>query len=355
MDSMYSKYIIPNQSEKKQSSSPHSQVTFNNIQVYIFTKISSNFQKTTLPPIVGSASPKTGFKNSRILSNFQVIINQATISKASLSILKQELFNQSQQQMKQTQLSIDINKKEQQEFQEIKDDQIIQTNTIIDSPTKMNTDDSPKKNKFKAFGNLLLSIRRLQQNLVERISNIDQLKESIIKPSTNTNASKIHPDPSSRDSENINEILSNLKLVDRFIYYSEQGSQNDIQKMIKLLQIYPKKHLYCPTDPKHILNSFNKFGQNSLYISCKNGNIAVIKFLLDQQANPFIKSKVYENFYESPLEVSIRWNHFDCVQLLLEKSNYSNKELKAAIQQTSNPQIKQLIKSNLKSDTFCCY
>ncbi|CAD8154760.1 unnamed protein product [Paramecium octaurelia] len=336
MDSMYSKYIIPNQSEKKQSSSPHSQVTFNNIQQFLEDYTPSH--------------RKLSFSEDRIqeLKNSEQLSSHNKLSHDFQS----EFVNS---QMKQTQISIDINKKEQQEFQEIKDDQIIQTNTIIDSPTKMNTDDSPKKNKFKAFGNLLLSIRRLQQNLVERISNIDQLKESIIKPSTNTNVSKIHPDPSSRDSENINEILSNLKLVDRFIYYSEQGSQNDIQKMIKLLQFYPKKHLYCPTDPKHILNSFNKFGQNSLYISCKNGNLAVIKFLLDQQANPFIKSKVYENFYESPLEVSIRWNHFDCVQLLLEKSNYSNKELKAAIQQTSNPQIKQLIKSSLKSDTFCCF
>ncbi|CAD8055940.1 unnamed protein product [Paramecium primaurelia] len=336
MDSIYSKYIIPNQSDKKQNSSPQSQVAFNNIQQFLEDYSPSN--------------RKLSFSEDRIqeLKNSQQLSSHNKLSQDFQS----EFVNS---QMKQTQISIDINKKGQQDFQYIKDDQLIQTNTIIDSPTKMNTDDSPKKNKFKAFGNLLLSIRRLQQNLVERISNIDQLKETIIKPSTNTNVSKIHPDPSSRDSENVNEILSNLKLVDRFIYYSEQGSQKDIQNMIKLLQIYPKKHLYCPTDPKHILNSFNKFGQNSLYISCKNGNLAVIKFLLDQQANPSIKSKVYDNFYESPLEVSIRWNHFQCVQLLLEKSNYSNKELKAAIQQTTNPQIKQLIKSNLKSDTFCCF
>lgn len=35
------------------------------------------------------------------------------------------------------------------------------------------------------------------------------------------NLSKIHPEPSSRDCENVNEILSNLKLIDRFIYYCE--------------------------------------------------------------------------------------------------------------------------------------
>ncbi|CAD8163602.1 unnamed protein product [Paramecium pentaurelia] len=336
MDNIYSKYIIPIQPEKKQSSSPNSQVGFNNIQQLLEDYSPSN--------------RKLSFSEykSQELKESQQLSSQNKLSQDFQS----EFANS---QIKKDQISIDMNKKEQQEFQFLKDDQLLQTNTIIESPTKINGDDSPKKNKFKAFGNLLLSIRRMQQNIVEHISNLDQLKETMIQPSTNMNVSKIHPEPSSRDYENVNDILSNLKLVDRFIYYSEQGSQKDIQNMIKLLKMYPKKHLYCPTDPKHILNSFNKFGQNSLYISCKNGNLEVIKFLLDQQANPFIKSKVYENFYESPLEVSIRWNHYHCVQLLLEKSNYSNKELKAAIRQTTNPQIKQLIKSNLKADTLCCF
>ncbi|CAD8079342.1 unnamed protein product [Paramecium sonneborni] len=336
MNSFYSKYNVPNQSEQKQNSSPPSQIALNNIQQYLEDYSPSN----------------------RKLSFYE---DKSQELKYSQHMSSQNKLNQDFQcefvncQMKQTQISIDIKQNQHLEFQSIKDDQLLQTNTIIESPTKINPDDSPKKNKFKAFGNLLLSIRRLQQNIVEQISNADQIKETMIKHSNMTNATKIHPEPSSRDVENVNEILSNLKLIDRFIYYSEQGSLKDIQNMKKLLQIYPKKHLYCPTDPKHILNSFNKFGQNSLYISCKNGNLDVIKFLLDQQANPFIKSKVYDNFYESPLEVSIRWNHFNCVQLLLEKSNYSNKELKAAAQQTNNPQIKQLIKQNLKSDTLCCF
>ncbi|CAD8175082.1 unnamed protein product [Paramecium octaurelia] len=336
MDSLYSKYIVPIQPEKKQSQSPNSQVALNNIQQLLEDYSPSN-RKLSFSEYRGQE-----------LKDSQQLSSQNKLSQDFPS----EFINS---QIKKEQISIDMNKKEQQDFQFLKDDQLMQTNTIIESPTKINGDDSPKKNKFKAFGNLLLSIRRMQQNIVEHISNLDQLKETMIQPSTNMNVSKIHPEPSSRDCENVNEILSNLKLVDRFIYYCEQGSQSDIQNMIKLLKVYPKKHLYCPTDPKHILNSFNKFGQNSLYISCKNGNIEVIKFLLDQQANPFIKSKVYENFYESPLEVSIRWNHYNCVQLLLEKSNYSNKELKAAIRQASNPQIKQLIKSNLKADTLCCF
>lgn len=43
----------------------------------------------------------------------------------------------------------------------------------------------------------------------------------MIKPSNINNVTKIHPEPSSRDTDNVNEILSNLKLIDRFIYYSE--------------------------------------------------------------------------------------------------------------------------------------
>jgi ankyrin repeat protein len=36
------------------------------------------------------------------------------------------------------------------------------------------------------------------------------------------------------------------------------------------------RHVRSPSDPNHILNSFNKYGQNSLYIAAKNGHFNVI-------------------------------------------------------------------------------
>lgn len=73
----------------------------------------------------------------------------------------------------------------------------------------------------------------------------------------------------------------------------------------------------APQDPQHLINCFNKYGQNSVYIAAKNGNYVVLKFLLEAEANIHIKSRVCDRLDESPLEVCARWNHFECARLLL--------------------------------------
>lgn len=51
-------------------------------------------------------------------------------------------------------------------------------------------------------------------------------------------------------------------------------------------------------DATHVLNKHNKFGQNPLYLASKFGNLNVIKFLLEQQADPHLRSNVKENFFQ---------------------------------------------------------
>lgn len=45
-------------------------------------------------------------------------------------------------------------------------------------------------------------------------------------------------------------------------------------------------------DPNHFINSMNKYGQRPLYIAAKHGNLEVVKFLLENKANPYLTSKV---------------------------------------------------------------
>ena len=45
-------------------------------------------------------------------------------------------------------------------------------------------------------------------------------------------------------------------------------------------------------DSNHLLNKTNIFGQNPLYLACKNGNMEVVRFLINNKADPFIKSEV---------------------------------------------------------------
>lgn len=46
------------------------------------------------------------------------------------------------------------------------------------------------------------------------------------------------------------------------------------------------------SDPNHLLNRKNVFGQTPMYIAAKNGNIDVIIFLFSKNANPDILSTV---------------------------------------------------------------
>lgn len=65
-----------------------------------------------------------------------------------------------------------------------------------------------------------------------------------------------------------------------------------------------------------------------MYIAAKNGNDKVVKFLLSIDCNPHIRSKIYDDVTESPLEVSVRWHHPECVKLLLENARFSDAELR---------------------------
>ncbi|CAD8179550.1 unnamed protein product [Paramecium octaurelia] len=215
---------------------------------------------------------------------------------------------------------------------------------------------SPRKScKFKAAGNLVLGIRRLQQNVVEQITSSEQFYEKF-NPSpcqTTKNIHKVHPIQESKEFQVI-EMLNQFKLVFHLTQHSMRGSYEDIQQMIKLLQRDPKRNLTNPQDPNHIINQFNQYGQNSLYIACKNGNDKVVKFLLSLDCNAHIKSKVYDDLSESPLDVSVRWHHYECVKLLLNQIKYTDAELRSALKISQNPEITNLIKRKMSSSLFSC-
>jgi len=58
--------------------------------------------------------------------------------------------------------------------------------------------------------------------------------------------------------------------------------------MKEILDDDPKKMIYSPSDPNHILNKLNENGFSPMYIAAKNGNTKVLELLLERGANPEI-------------------------------------------------------------------
>lgn len=62
-----------------------------------------------------------------------------------------------------------------------------------------------------------------------------------------------------------------------------------------------KKNMWSRNDPQHLINLKNEYGQTPLYVACKHGNLHIVKVLIEEGANPFIKSKIDNTLEENIL------------------------------------------------------
>lgn len=116
--------------------------------------------------------------------------------------------------------------------------------------------------------------------------------------------------------------------------------------MKAILENDPKRYIRVKSDPLHLINKKNTHGQSPLYIASKNGNLEVLKFLLDNEANfdhsPFIVEE--ENFTETPLQAACRWGHKDIVSFLLTRFKFTMEELENCLNSTENKEILKLLR-----------
>ena len=55
---------------------------------------------------------------------------------------------------------------------------------------------------------------------------------------------------------------------------------------MKELDLDPKKHFYDRNNPAHMINKVNRLNQTPIYVACRNGNLNIVKWLLEQEADP---------------------------------------------------------------------
>ena len=95
--------------------------------------------------------------------------------------------------------------------------------------------------------------------------------------------------------------LDYFRRVKKIFQCAERGAKADERRILRELAKKSKKHMYNKESPKFILNTKNFFGQTPLYVAAKNGNLNIVKLLIEEGCNPFIKSATDLNSEESNL------------------------------------------------------
>jgi len=123
-----------------------------------------------------------------------------------------------------------------------------------------------------------------------------------------------------------------------------------VEIMKELIQTDPKKYILEPDDPFFILNHKNNNGHTPLYIAAKNGNLDVIKLLIEFKANYLIESKSshQDKSSELPVQVAARWGHGPIVEYFLKNCDYDAKVLQQCVEMASSQSIKVFIRNSLK-------
>jgi hypothetical protein len=87
----------------------------------------------------------------------------------------------------------------------------------------------------------------------------------------------------------------------------------------------------------------------------------MIKFLLEEKANPYITSTVDDRTEETILETACRWNYLRIIRLYLAKFNWDKRTLKKALKLCTTKEAKNELKRVYKAadtnsifDCMCC-
>jgi ankyrin repeat protein len=117
----------------------------------------------------------------------------------------------------------------------------------------------------------------MRRNVVETIEEPDQIINNI-NNSPRKKKGSIHP----MSSMNFTMMaIDEIRTAERLFEFVAIGGEKEIKLVNKELFIDPKRHIYDKKDPNHLINRYNRLRQTPLYVACKNGNLQMVKFLLE--------------------------------------------------------------------------
>lgn len=106
----------------------------------------------------------------------------------------------------------------------------------------------------------------------------------------------------------------------------------------------------------HLINKPNRMNQTPIYLACRNGNLEIVKYLLEQQANPHILSNVDDEEKESTLQVACRWNHRQVVEYIIDAVQWKEADIRATIKMEGlEEEIVKILKVYAKKRFSCLF
>jgi ankyrin repeat protein len=150
--------------------------------------------------------------------------------------------------------------------------------------------------------------------------------------------------------------LDDVRQQDRFFDLVQRGGEKDLPLIVRELESDPKKYFYDRNNPMHLINKTNRMNQTPLYLACRNGNLSIVQFLLEQQADPHLLSNVDDHEKENILQVAIRWNHRHLVVYLLGNVKWTENEIRNCIKLDGlDPQLLMILKVYSKQHYGCLF
>ncbi|CAG9328202.1 unnamed protein product [Blepharisma stoltei] len=208
-----------------------------------------------------------------------------------------------------------------------------------------------KRSKWALLRNVLKAITLLKVHDADPAVEVNEILVKIQQ--IPTDKAYRMKEKSRKDSSPYSIALSDLRREQTLFRCAEQGRGEDLQRLVWEIDNNPYRYLVPATHPQSFLNKRNGEGKTALYVACKNGNLEVVKILIEKGAVHQITS-VIEKEEETCLEVAVRWGHKKIVEFLLESCKWSSSELQKSLKVCRHKDLEILLKKNLKTKNKGC-
>lgn len=199
------------------------------------------------------------------------------------------------------------------------------------------------RNVIKAISLFKTQDAELQSDLEDLINEIRQIPSDNIYRYNRKKAKENSP---------FTQAVKDLRRQEVLFTCVERGSPEDLLTIQKELSDDPYRYLRCGSHPFSLVNKRHiATNQTPLYVAAKNGNLDVVRLLVEQGADHLITSLV-EGAEETALEVSSRWGHVKVIEFLVSNCKWNDSIRKRAIKYSHSLEVRKLL--GAKHDKSCC-